>query len=367
MTHEGFALVPAPRGDSFVELSRSKQGRVFRKQILKYGDLLYPGIAGGKVVIDEAFADRMIANFKAGVSDIVQTPLVDEDNKHSEDPLRNTGEVINIVKASNGVYVDIDARKHVDDFGVTLLGASAFFNLNETDRATGKKVGPTLHHVAITNRPYVTNLDGFQELIAASANGFDTNTQNVVVLSAADDLEGDVKMPLDELIAELKAEHGIDVLALQLSAESLDSALKLSASIQEQLLGTGFLKLSAGADADSAAIISAVSEIVESNVKLSAELDETRETAAKAAAEAEVDALILSARVLPANKDAMIELRLSNEDLFKRLVPETPVIKLSAEAGSSDPDEETDKTTVEDEVARLSALAAQTTGVNVRA
>ena len=41
------------------------------------------------------------------------------------------------------------------------LGASAMFGMNYTDTRDGKRKGPTLCHVAITNRPHELELDEF--------------------------------------------------------------------------------------------------------------------------------------------------------------------------------------------------------------
>ena len=55
------AIVPGPEGE-FVELTRTKQGKVFKKHILSVGELLYPKARGGKVTVDEAFLQHMKEN-----------------------------------------------------------------------------------------------------------------------------------------------------------------------------------------------------------------------------------------------------------------------------------------------------------------
>ncbi len=363
--HEGFAIVPPEKGEGFVELSRTASGRVFRKQILHYGDLHYPG--AGTVKVDEAFADKLIANFSNKVADIVQVPLAGANNEHSEDPSRNLGEVIAIRKGAKGVYVDMDIRKGADDIGKTLLGSSAMLHLNYTDTKTGKKVGPTLLHNCITNRPFVTELEDFEEVLSLSAPGVDITDQNqIVVLTSAPALPKEKKMAtLDELIAELKSDHGIDVTALQARAADADKALALSNKIQEELVGTGLLKLSAGQEADADTLIGAVAEAGSQIVALTAKVDGLVEDAAKAAATTEVEKLVLSGHILPKDKDAMLELRLSNADLFEKLVPENPVVKLSNEDGFT-PTDEAHKATVETEITRLTAVAANA-GAVIRA
>lgn len=358
-------MVPGPSGDRFVELTRSKMGRVFRKQILKWGDLLYPGVAGGVVHIDTDFADTMIANFAAGVADIVQAPKVNGKNEHTEDPDRNIGEVINIIRNEKGVYVDIDVRTDdADKMGKTLLGASAMLSVDYTDTTTQKKVGPTLIHTAITNRPYVTNLDGFEEIIAASHPGADIHDQ-VLVLTPADDKETD-SMTLDEMIATLKAEHNIDVAALQQTAEDAGKTAALSNRIKESLVGIGLLTLSNTDDApDADVLIGAVTEAGNKIVELTNKVDTMVKDAAETAATTEVEKLVATGYILPKKQDAMIRLRLSNPDLFTDLIPEQPIVKLSVESGQDTPDESLG-VTAEGEIDRLIKVAADKGNVFVR-
>lgn len=368
---DGYAIVPPEKGEGFVELSRSKSGRVFRKQILHYGDLIYPGVKGGKVTIDDEFADKLIANFTNKVCDIVQLPKADKDNDHTEDPDRNIGEVINVLKTENGVYVDMDVRTDdADKIGKTLLGASAMMHLNYTDTRTGEQVGPTLLHTAITNRPYVTDLGGFEEIVAASnSSKADSTNQNLVVLTSARTAKEKTNMTtltLDEMFASLKTDHGIDVPALQAAAANADSAMALSNKIQEELVTTGLLKLSNTEEVVSAdVLIGAVAEAGNKIVELSNKFDTlTAEREADKAA-GDVEKLVLSGHILPKDKDAMIELRLSNKELFEKLVPEKPIVKLSHENGLSPIDEQHDQT-VETEIARLTNVVAEKTSTSVR-
>lgn len=361
---DGFAIVPPEKGDGFVELSRSQTGRVFRKQILHYGDLHYPG--AGTVKVDEAFADKLIANFTNRVADIVQVPLAGANNEHTEDPTRNIGEVIAVRKGDKGIYVDMDIRKGADDIGKTLLGSSAMLHLNYTDTKSGQKVGPTLLHNCITNRPFVTNLEDFEEVLQMSAPGVDiTNQDQIVVLTAAPQTKEKEMATLDELFASLKSDHGIDVPALQAKAADADAAVALSNKIQEELVGTGLLKLSAGQEADADTLIGAVAEAGSQIVALTGKVDSLIEVAAKKDATAAVEKLVLTGYILPKDKDAMLELRLSNAELFDKLVPEKPVIKLSSEDGF-EPTDDSHKETVETEIARLTAKAAEA-GAVVRA
>lgn len=363
----GFAIIPQAQGsEGYVELSRTAQGRIFEKHILNFGTLIYPGVKGGKVNIDAAWAKRLIQNFNNKVCDIVQVPLAGANNEHTEDPTRNIGEVVGLVTRGKKIYAQIDARDELaaQRLGKTLIGASAMLHLNYTDTRTGEKVGPTLLHVAVTNRPYVVGLDDYQEIVAASAVGTGAvdGMSDAVVLTAPNQED---KMTLDEIKAELRADHGIDVDALTLSASMVDSAVALTAAVQETLAETGMLTLS-NDEPSADDLVNAIKGAGEKIVSLSAENAEMKEAAAKKDAEHRVDGLIREGRVLPKNKDAQVQLLLSNSDLFEALLPEQPVVRLSQESGTDpvDPRPDADATALaEAEVARLTATPAAATYV----
>lgn len=73
-----FVLGPGPKGDRFAELSRSRMGRVFNKQILKFGGLLCPGRCPDH-----------LADHDAGVLVLDARPV--ESGKFGTDPTLSTG------------------------------------------------------------------------------------------------------------------------------------------------------------------------------------------------------------------------------------------------------------------------------------
>ena len=164
------ARVYVPGEGEFVELTRNTKGKVFKKQILPFGTFAHPNTPGTRLTIDRGMAETLVKNFNDRVCDIVQVPIVDGENKHNEDPLRNIGEVVGLDIDEDGVNALIDARKPelAGELGRTLIGASAMMHMNYTDTRSGNKVGPTLLHVAVTNRPYITDLKDFEEVVAAS-------------------------------------------------------------------------------------------------------------------------------------------------------------------------------------------------------
>lgn len=333
--------------DEFVSLGRTQKGMLFRKHILTKGDLIHP-VTKAIIKIDDDFVTKLTENFYNGACDIVQIPLAGPDNEHSEAPDRNIGQVIGLEEKNGKVYALLDIRKHEEDIGKTLLGASAMFSLNYTDTASGKKVGPTLLHTAVTNRPYVTGLDDYEQIIAATADG---NRENTVLLSAVSTKENPVMSELNELLDTLRDEHGINVAELQAAATAGEAATALSNALTSALKDTNMVKLSNGEEITGEEIISSVVELAETNVALSARL----ETLEKDKAATAVDKLVAEGFILPAQRDTMLELKLTNPELFDKLLPETPLVKLSNEKGFI-PDAP-NTTAIDDEIARLTNMA----------
>lgn len=349
-------IVPSPESDFSemtevpVELSRRRQiqGRLFRKEILRKGPLIHP-LTGKTVDIDDAFIARMTDNFRSGVVDIVQVPVADSENRHTEDPTRNIGEVVDIQESGGKIYAVIDARNEqaADNLGKTLLGASAMLHTDYKSDKTGKRVGPTLMHVCVTNRPYVTGLDDYQEIVQAAA---DTSGDVVMLTAAAPELKESEMPTLDELIQTLKDEHGIDVTALRSEA---DAATKLTSSLLSQLQEAGLVKLT-GSESDQITtedVVGAVAELAATNTTLQGRVESLEQRNA----EASVQKLVDDGFIMPAQKDVFVELKLSNTDMFAKLVPDKPLVKMDDEQGGAPPADEAHQKNIDDEIARLTA------------
>lgn len=380
---DNLVIVPSD-GDGFMELARTKTGRLFRKHLLNMGNLLHP-TTGKPLTIDEKFATTLKKNFNDGVCDIVQVPLANARNEHTEDPERNIGEVVDIEVKDKKIYAILDIRedKHADKLGKTYLGASAMMHLDYTDTKTGKKVGPTLLHSCVTNRPYVTGLDSYEEIVAATA---DSSERAVLLLSedtvVVDNPEkatesapeanpekvketekmGDnaqtetpAKPSLEELLTILKEQHNIDVSALQAKATEGTQAAELSATLVDALTKAGVVKLS---NTDEQAVstdtvVKAVSELADNNVALTTRVNKLERQDAEHA----VDSLVSEGRVLPAQKGAYVELKLTNPSMFEALIPAQPIVKLSEEKGVTPPDDAAQRKNIDQDIARYVALA----------
>lgn len=361
-------IVPSD-GDGYVSLAKHKTGKLFRKHLLTKGPLRHP--ATGQVIdIDDDFVTKLKKNFDDGVCPIVQVPLANAKNEHSEEPDRNIGEVVDVEINGDKVYAVLDIRdpEHAARMGKTYLGASAMLSLDYENTKTGEKVGPTLLHSCVTNRPYVTDLDDYEEIVAATT---DRSDEAAVLLSDTKVLEKPAKEPempeedkttvaeptLEELLATLKDKHSIDVKALQDASAETKRQTELSHTIVDALTKAGVVKLT-NTDEDktisSETITTAVQELATTNVTLTNRLT----TLERRDAEHAVDTLIGEGKILPAKREVMVTLKLSNAELFDQLVPETPIVKLTNEQGVNEPKADAHKVDIDSEVERLSKLLA---------
>lgn len=385
------AIIPS-REEDWTYLSRTQKGTLFRKHLLNMGQLRHP-VTGKAINIDDAFVDTMIRNFEDGVCDIVQVPLAGPKNEHTEDPSRNIGEVIGLNKEDGKVYALIDARdkEAAEKLGKTLLGVSAMLHQNYTDTRTGKQVGPTLLHACVTNRPYVTNLEDYEQVVAATnqdnddetvvfTSGTSTSINNPTSADSKDSLktkETDnsiddantirassnvetpevIPMTREELIAALKDEHGIDVAALQEAVVAGEAAAQLSQTLADQLADalkdTDVLDLSNGVTGDD--LVGAVVELANTHTVLNDRVQNLE----KKNAEVVVDSLVSEGYVLPAKRDTFVELKLSQPALFDALIPDVPVIKMTAETGSNVPHDEAHEAAQQAEIDRYAQMASE--------
>lgn len=364
-------IIPSD-GDGYVSLARTRSGRLFRKHLLNKGPLRHP--ANGQTIdIDDDFVTKLKKNFDDAVCPIVQVPLANSANEHSEAPDRNIGEVVDIEVTGDKVYAVMDIRdpEHASRMGKTYLGASAMLSLDYTNTKTGEKVGPTLLHSCVTNRPYVTDLDDYEEIVAATTDRSEDAavllSDNTAVIEKPEvkpseetempeqETETVAKPSLEELLTALKADHNIDVSALQAQAQSGADQAKLSQTIVDALTNAGVVTLS-NTEKDKGladdTVVAAVQELATNNVSLTNRVQAME----KREAEHEVDKLIAEARILPAERDARVELKLTNPAMFDRLVPAQPLVKLSDEKGVNSPADKDHKVDIDAEIARLSAL-----------
>lgn len=360
-------IVPSD-GDGYVNLARTKTGRLFKKHLLNKGPLRHPK-TGQNIDVDDDFFNKVKSNFESGVCPIVQVPLADKNNAHSEEPDRNIGEVVDVQIENGKLYAVLDIRDadHASRMGKTYLGASAMLSLDYEDTKTGNHVGPTLLHSCVTNRPYVTDLDDYEEILSAST---DRSDEAAVLLSTKtvdakpveetqvpeEKTETVAEPSLQELLTALKEKHSIDVSALQAVQAESTKQTELSQTIVDALTKAGVVQLSKSDDdkVSNDTVVTAVRDLATTNVTLSNRV----EAMEKREAEHAVDTLISGGYILPAEREARVELKLSNAAMFDKLVPAQPIVKLSTEVGKTDPKADQHKLDIDAEIKRYAEMSA---------
>ncbi len=134
----------------------------FRKQILKIGKLYHWAANGGVLNITSDIIDNIVKNFKKKVIDNVSIPLT-----HSDDPSKNTGEVIQLIKTEDG----LDAVCEIKDESIAekirknlIKNVSVSLDSNYRNKMNNKFVGPTLLHLALVAEPYIKRMRSFVSL-----------------------------------------------------------------------------------------------------------------------------------------------------------------------------------------------------------
>lgn len=328
------SIIPSGLED-YIELGASTTGKLFRKHLLTVGPLRHPNTKRS-VDITENTLDTLVTNFQNRTVGIVHVPLADAQNRHNDDPSRNIGEIVGVEKRDGKLYGIVDVRdpEAQGKMGKTLLGASALIDMNYSDRATGEQVGPALLHMCVTNRPHLTDLEDYEEMVSLTAD----SVEDVEVLLPVD-LEQEIvaieleepQMNKDEMVEALKADHDIDVVSLQASAASAaeaDERVSLSSVLGSMLVESNLIELSQTAtEATDEQIVASIGKLADDLLGMTNKLAET-EAAVK------VDALVEEGRILPAQRDSYISLSQQNPELFDQMVPENAIVTLSQEVGT---------------------------------
>lgn len=338
--------------------------RRFRKQILRYGSWVHPKAPGGKLMVTKALVKQIVDNFHRGVRDNVPIPL-----GHEVDAISSIGQVIALEMDDAGLWgiheiKDEDAAKKI---GATWTGSSAFIDMNAVDKETGESLGAVLVHNAITNAPYIKDLAPFE----AVALGEDADDAVVIALQEAKQGEA---MTIEEMLAQL-AETSDDELRTALSAarpelfavanseDETDAEAAIAAARQEEREAivaalaekgvTVALSESAADDKNADVDISSAPAFV----ALSERLDALESEKTKASVEAIVDEAVKEGKVLPAQRDGLIEVGLSDAEMLTKLIPAKAIVALG-EQGIAPADETNVQLSEEDARAEADRLVA---------
>lgn len=167
-------------GGKFVELSKGK--RLFKKQLIRFGDYVDPNGYDEGLILDYKLAQTLVENFNKGLIRVALPGI------HTNDSTMNNGELVELMIEGDGLYGVLDIRREevAQDIESDLIfDVSVSFNWNFQDTETGEYIGPTLTHVALVNDPYISGMNPFEMVSAALSR----NKLESVMLSRSENKE----------------------------------------------------------------------------------------------------------------------------------------------------------------------------------
>ena len=152
------------------DIIREEEGSVnrFRKQILKFGKWYHWCADGGILNINNKTIDSLVKNFNEKTIENVSVPLT-----HTDDPSKNTGEIVSLEKTKDGLdaVIEIKDENIAEKIRKGLIKCiSASFDPNYKVKKTNAFVGPTLLHAALVAEPYIKGMGSFIPLADEFAN-----------------------------------------------------------------------------------------------------------------------------------------------------------------------------------------------------
>lgn len=341
--------------------------RTYRKRILRYGKWHHAAAPGGILDVSPEYGAKLVANFNEGVWD---TAAVTHGHPKDEKDgtLLSTGEVLGLEQDADGVWgivkVSADTATKIDAGEIKGCSAGLIDNYVDHEVNGRGEVGPVLAHLALTNEPYIKGLGDFAPVQLADEG-------EAVLLSPVDPKE-EVPMDRAELLAAAKT-AGIDIEALEASAAKVtDLEAKLAAApttetvveeataaaqgelvaaLGEALVGAQVITLAEGETPNLASVVKAITSAV-------ADGKTAQATLLLSEAEGAVDAAIRSGKAVPAKRDALVKLALSDRATFDALLPDEAIVPLGERGHSGIDLEEPNGGAGLDHAAEIDRLAA---------
>lgn len=145
--------------DAIEKFEFDEKDNKLRKQVLKIGKLYHHSAQGGILNITSDVIDNIVKNFNKKTIENVSIPLT-----HTDDPSKNTGEVVKLIKTDDG----LDAICEIKDESILekikkglIKQVSVSLDSNYRIKTSNKFVGPTLLHLALVAESYMKKLNGF--------------------------------------------------------------------------------------------------------------------------------------------------------------------------------------------------------------
>lgn len=200
--------------ESPVELSATN---TFRKQLLKKGKWFHWAADNGVLELTDEKLDEIVKNFNDNIVESVSVPLT-----HTNDPSKNTGKVLELIKTEEGIdaVIEIKDESIAEKIRKGLITAiSASFDPNYLMKQSKKFVGAVLLHAALVAEPYLKGMGKFvalgdefegREIIQLEDKEFDVQESLATVFKLLTDIQAHVikkEIKKEEVTIEKTAEE----------------------------------------------------------------------------------------------------------------------------------------------------------------
>lgn len=314
------------------------KGRRFRKQIAAFGQLYSPLDGEECELLDEAWAEEMLANFEAKQSGKIPTlPRVSIPFDHWSGTKDNAGEVVALeIVPGDGVYATLEIRDYEALYRLEqdlVFDVSMCFNWHYIDTRTGDDRGIVLEHVALVNDPFITGMNAFEEApeqlkrdeaeatleeAEAYLNNFNRRTNAVVMFSKnkveelakmrkhfSKDTEGEqpevVEVTNDrdfDVVITVKNDDGEDVSKTVKAGETVEVPADQEEAVKKQIADAKDPNEKEGEGEDKENLSRSERE----------ELSRLRAERNQAKAETAYQTMLSAGTIIPAQKDAFMQL-----------------------------------------------------------
>lgn len=310
MNHPLYSLVLEDAPGEVIDLGDGTKR--FRKQLVKFGKWVDPHNPKSKMNLDKSWAEQVAANFKNKVVGRIPVPM-GHPQSAADLALLNKGELVKLSVEDDGLYGELDIRdksaaQAIDDDLVWDVSIS--FDPNYMDKKAGNSVGPALLHVGLLTDPYLKGMSPFQAL---------GNNANAVMLSESKEYQMSVVKNDREFDVTVKYDdNGTEKEVVIAPGQEVDVPDEAVEATQKQVV-----------DAQAPAPVEPVvqpeppvetpeptpevkPELSDRTAELEKELAEARSQIAQRDAEATYSKLLSDGKIVPAQRDAFIQLSAVN-------------------------------------------------------
>lgn len=305
--------------DSIVELGDGT--RRYRKQLVKFGTWVHPNDPTKKMVLDRPWAEKLVANFANKVRDRI--PVVyGHPQTDAELVTQTKGDLGALSVEADGVYGELNIKDGQTAAGIdndTIFDVSVSFDPEYVDKRNGDNVGPALRHIGIVNNPYLKGMQPFEALSEGA---------NVIMLSESEELamsvvkndrefavtvEYEVDGETKTILVEPGSEIEVPEAVVEAVTKQVADAAAPEASGDDKKDDEGDKSEDKSEDkpedkpADDKAEDEQKDELSELE-KVQRELSEANAKLASQAAERTYETLLSEGKIVPAQKDAFMQL-----------------------------------------------------------